>query len=183
MASKSSAVAGQFLRALALRLNMKGAAPLTAPLHIAGEENAMTNIPSCSFGSEPKWHCKNDTDLLNLFNNKFPIPQSSWTVFHPTNAIFTRVLSVLRMQDTTTEEWTQSPRAGKHIGAIGAPMLHLLEWALGYRTRPSKPKPDASQVLQEFRGQDTTVGENTSKLGQFLQRSRPLARRSLWPIP
>ena len=145
MASKSSAVAGQLLRALALRLKMKGAAPLT-PLHIAGEENAMTDIPSSSFGSVPKWHCKNDTDLLHLFNTKFPIPQSSWTVFHPTNAIF----FVLRMQDTTMEEWTQPPRAGKRIGAIGAPMLHLWGWTRGYKTRSSKPKAGASQVSQEF---------------------------------
>ena len=67
MASKSSDVAGQLLRALALRLKMQKASPLT-PMHIAGVENAMTDIPSRSFGSEPKWHYKNDSDLLHLFN-------------------------------------------------------------------------------------------------------------------
>jgi len=52
MASKSSVVAGQLIRALALRLKVKGASPLT-PLHISGVQNAMTDIPSRSFG-QPK---------------------------------------------------------------------------------------------------------------------------------
>ena len=73
MASKSSDVAGQLLRALSLRLKMKGVSPITA-LHVPGKQNAMTDIPSRSFGSVPQWHCKTDTDLLTLFNAKFPLP-------------------------------------------------------------------------------------------------------------
>ncbi len=39
------------------------------------------DIPSWSFGSKPKWHCRSNTNLLTLFNNLFPIPpQNSWTV-------------------------------------------------------------------------------------------------------
>ena len=53
-----------------------GASPLT-PLHIAGEENPMTNIPSRLFGSNLAWFKKNDTDLLNLFNKNFPLAKSS----------------------------------------------------------------------------------------------------------
>ena len=63
LASKSSVVAGQLLRALALRFKTKGAPPLT-PFHISGKQNAMTDILSRSFGSEPKWYCKTDTDFL-----------------------------------------------------------------------------------------------------------------------
>ncbi len=33
----------------------------------------MTDIPSHSFGSKPKWRCKSNADLLTLFNNLFPI--------------------------------------------------------------------------------------------------------------
>ncbi len=40
--------------------------------HIAGEENSMTDIPSWSFGSKLKWHCRSNTNLLTLFNNLFP---------------------------------------------------------------------------------------------------------------
>ena len=32
----------------------------------------MTNIISRSFGNISSWFCKNDTDLLNLFNTNFP---------------------------------------------------------------------------------------------------------------
>ena len=34
-----------------------GVSPLT-PLHIAGEDISMTNIPSRSFGSNISWFCK-----------------------------------------------------------------------------------------------------------------------------
>ena len=56
-----------------------------------GEENSMTDIPSRSFGSNLSWFCKNETDLLNLFNKHFPLPnQASWTTFSPSNAVTKR---------------------------------------------------------------------------------------------
>jgi hypothetical protein len=51
LAAKGSLVAGELLRALALRMKQKQVSPLTT-LHIAGHKNAMTDIPSRSFGSE-----------------------------------------------------------------------------------------------------------------------------------
>jgi hypothetical protein len=53
LAAKGSLVAGELLRALALRMKAKQVSPFTT-LHIAGQENAMTDIPSRSFGSEKK---------------------------------------------------------------------------------------------------------------------------------
>jgi hypothetical protein len=80
LAAKHSKIAIQLVRALALRLQLAKASPLT-PLHIAGVDNSMTDIPSQSFGSEPKWYCKTNTDLLTLFNSTFLLPnQASWTV-------------------------------------------------------------------------------------------------------
>ena len=105
MATRSEGVAGELLRALILRMQASGVSPLTT-LHVPGKLNAMTDIPSRSFGSEPKWHCISDTDLLNLFNHSFPLPkQSSWTVYSPSFALCTRVLSVLRMKRMPMEEW------------------------------------------------------------------------------
>ena len=105
LASKSAAVVGKWLRALALILKMKGASPLV-PLHISGNQNAMTDIPSRLFGSEPEWHFKTDTELFLLFDNKFPLPnKASWTVFHPTKNICMKLIFVLRMEVTTMEEW------------------------------------------------------------------------------
>ena len=52
----------------------KSGASLLTPLHISGEENDMTDIPSRLFGSNLSWFCKTDTDLLNLSNRNFPLP-------------------------------------------------------------------------------------------------------------
>ena len=81
LATRGSLVSAHLIRALALRLKLNGMCPIT-PLHIAGEENSMTDIPSCSFGSEPQWLCRTNDDLLTLFNTTFPLlNQSSWNVF------------------------------------------------------------------------------------------------------
>ena len=45
LATRGSLVSAHLIRALALRLKLNGTCPLT-PLHIAGEENLMTDIPS-----------------------------------------------------------------------------------------------------------------------------------------
>ena len=181
MAAKNSLVAAQLVRALALRLKKSGASPLT-PLHIAGVQNAMTDIPSRSFGSEAKWHCKTDCDLLQLFNSQFPLPkQNSWTVYRPSKSICTKVLSVLRMQVTSMDVWRRLPKAGRHTGAIGSPSSRLWEWTLSYRESTTPGECDASQGSPASRGRDTLVEENKSKVQQFLGLSRPLARRSPWP--
>ena len=105
----------QLVRALTLRLKKAGASPL-APLQIYGEQNAITDIPSHSFGSNISWFCKNDTDLLNLFNKNFPFPnQASWTAFSPSNALSMKVISVLRMQHFEMGEWIQLKKAGKKL--------------------------------------------------------------------
>jgi len=66
LAAKHSAIAMQLIRALALRLQLARASPLT-PMHIAGVNNSLTDIPSRSFGSVATWHCTSDTQLLTLF--------------------------------------------------------------------------------------------------------------------
>ena len=70
LASKISVVAGKLLHALALRLKMKGASPLT-PFRIFRKQNDVTDIPSRSFGSEIKWHCKTYADLFFCLIKKF----------------------------------------------------------------------------------------------------------------
>jgi hypothetical protein len=119
LATWGSMVSAHLIRALALCLKLNRTCPIT-PLHIAGEENSMSNIPSRSFGSEPKWHCKSNTKLLTLFNNLFPIPsQNSLAVFQISYAVGMRVTSMLQMKDFTLEEWWQLPKVGKHVGAVG----------------------------------------------------------------
>ena len=104
MASRKSRVAVQLVRALALRLNVQQTCPLT-PVHIPGIENALTDIPSRSFGSVKEWECKSDTDFLTIFNNKFPLPQqASWTVFRFGSRMIMHVISVLQMTGITLAE-------------------------------------------------------------------------------
>jgi hypothetical protein len=66
-------IAAQLVRALALHLNIKQTCPLT-PVHIPGVENAVTDIPSCSFGSVKERGCKSDGKLPLFFKKKSPYP-------------------------------------------------------------------------------------------------------------
>ena len=180
MASKSSHVAGQLVRALALRMKMKGVSPLTT-LHVEGKKNAMTDIPSRSFGSNPAWHCTSDTELLSLYNKKFPLPnQRSWTVFHLNSEIFSRVLVVLRMKDTTMGEWRRLSTIGRFIGQIGASTAELFRWTLTYRVSNINVASASSQVLQDSPGKATGDEGDASKVAQYLACSRPLERRFPW---
>jgi hypothetical protein len=181
MASKQSVVAMQLIRALALRLHINNTSPLT-PLHIAGVQNAMTDIPSRSWGSEHKWHCKTDHDLLTLFNNLFPLPnQASWNVFQPSDAICTRVISVLRTMDSTTDEWRRLPQRGTWLGETGPPTSNLWDWTLSYRIQPTTTRSEQSPDSQDACGPDSTAAVARSLLQQSIAISQPLARRSPWP--
>ena len=125
LAARGSLVAMQLVRALTLRLKKYEASPLT-PLHISGEETFMTDITPRLFGSNLAWFCKNDTDLLNLFNKNFPLPnQVSWTGFIPSNTASMKVISVLRIQHFKIGECLQLKKAGKHVGKIGVPLSDL----------------------------------------------------------
>jgi hypothetical protein len=180
LASKRSTVAAQLLRALALRLKATRVSPLT-PQHIAGCQNAMTDIPSRSWGSKPKWHCHSDTDLRPLFDSSFPLPnQGSWSVYRPSFAISMRVISVLRMTASSLEEWRRLPEIGKYTGAIGPPIAGLWEWSLTFRTPRSTQECDSSQDSLHESAVATMVDESKSRLARSVRRSRPLARRSLW---
>ena len=183
LASKSSQVAGQLIRALALRLGISGSSPLTT-LHIPGDENGITDIPSRSFGEPAKWHCKDESELLTLFQSKFPLPdQQSWNVYQITHDIFIRVLSVLRMKHTTMEEWRRLPKRGRHIGDVGKASSNLWESTLTFREQATR---NGSEPCQDSRGSTETdtsgIEANKSELRRLVAQSRPLERRALWPM-
>jgi hypothetical protein len=180
LASKRSRVAEHLVQALAMRLKKNRVSPLT-PLHIAGRQNMMTDIPSRSFGSEPKWYCANNDELLTLFNDLFPLPaQQSWTVFQVSNKTFTRVLSVLRTEDFSLDEWRRLPPAGKLHGEIGKHTASLWEWTLSYRVPHTNKNAGSSWALLEQSGRDATADAAKSEVEQSLRRSRPLVRRFPW---
>ncbi len=182
MACRSSLVAEQLIRVLALRFNIQKVCPITT-LHIAGDQNSMTDIPSRSFGSEQKWHFKAEHDLLTFFNINFTLPlQNSWTVCQPTSAIATRVISVLRMTPFTLDDWRRLPAAGKNIGITGKSTRLLWEWTLTFRVPTSKSGSDSYPVSQHKSEQAIKVMENKLKIAQSVARLRPLGRRSHWPV-
>ena len=105
LASKGSLVAKNLAQALALRLKIQRACPLTT-IHIAGRRNAIYNVPSQSFGSNPTWQCANADKLLILFNPMFPLPnQTSWTVLHLNCEVVKRVTSSLRTKPFALGDW------------------------------------------------------------------------------
>ena len=182
LVSRGSLVSTQLVQALTLRLKKAGASPLT-PLHISGEENYMTDIPSRSFSSNLAWFLKNDTDLLNLFNKNLPLSnQASWTVFSPSNAASVNVISVLRIKKFEMGEWIHIKKAVKHVGKIGVPLSDLWKWSLGYRIPRTISDLGSSQAPQLAYAWAAMVKENKLQLARSLGRSRPLARRSIWPM-
>jgi hypothetical protein len=182
MATRKSAVGAQLLRALAFRLKLNRCCPIT-PLHVAGKANSMADVASRSFGEPSQWHCSSDSDFANLFNTLFPLPfQNTWTVFRPTREICMHVISILRMQDSTLDEWRRIPKIGQHIGKIGAPTSNLWEWTRISNTRTTPNEIDYSQDMLHDAEQAITAEDSKSKLQQSLRLSQPLARRSPWSL-
>jgi hypothetical protein len=174
-------LAEHLVQALTLKLKTMQACPLT-PLHIEGKRNAIADVPSRSFGSNPAWTCASNTDLLNLFNSRFPLPQQkSWTVYHPNCAVVMRVISALRMKPFVLDDWRQLPTRGRCVGEIGAPKSNTWEWIRIYNKSHTPSESDASQDLQPEQEQVSTDTDDKSKVAWSLALSRPLARQSLWP--
>jgi hypothetical protein len=181
MAARGSKVADQLLRALCLQMKQRNISPLTS-LHIPGKKNAMTDIPSRSFGSEKKWHCETDEELLTLFNSSFPLPsQNSWTVYRPSSGIKHRIISALRQQALEMDEWRRLPKPGKLTGKIGVATANLWDWTLGFRKSSTETSSSTSTSSWRWCERDTTVMDVRSEHQQFQRRSRPLTRRSCWP--
>ena len=182
LASRKSRVAARLVRALALRLNLHRACPLT-PVHIPGVENALADIPSRSFGSNSDWFCQDESALLTLFSRKFPLPrQASWTAFRFTKKMTTRLISVLQMKDFTLAEWRRLPKIGQHIGDSGQDIAGLWDWTLTYRGLSTRNGCVPSQDLLAASAEGPMAEGSESRLARSLALSRPLDRRSRWPV-
>ena len=94
----------------------------------------------------------------------------------------TKVILVLRMQHLEMGEWIQLKKAGKNVGKIGVPLSDLWECSLGYTMPCTSSKFGSSQALQLAYARAAMVEENKLKLAQSLGLSKPLTRRSLWPM-
>ena len=152
----------QLLQSLAFLVKKRGLSPLT-PLRIQGKKYSMTDIPSRSFGINPAWFFKTDSDLCNFFNKIFPLPnQASWTVFSPSSAVIMKVISILQMEHFEMGKWLQLKNSGKHVGKIGTTLSNLWEWIIGYRIPRTSKEFDASQASQLVHSQAILVEANRS---------------------
>ena len=168
LAERGSLVAMKLVRSLTLQLKKAGASLLT-PLHISGEENFMTNIPSRQFGSNLAWFCKNDTNLLNLFNKNFPLPNhSSWTILRPSNAASMKVISVLRMHHFEMGEWLQLTKAREMLEK----MVFICRTFRSGASATGCHVPEASSVTHRLRSLRT--------LGPLWSRKKSCNWHSLW---
>ncbi len=134
LSSRHSIIAASLIPALALWLKTHQSYPLM-PQHIKGKENAITAIPSCSFGTEPEWHFKSNTEVITFFNSHFPLPnKTSWNIFQIHSDVAMRVISILWTKHFSLDEWRQLPKIGSITGPIGPNMSHLWDLTLTYRT-------------------------------------------------
>jgi hypothetical protein len=178
LASKGSPMAARLIQALSLQLKLVHTSPITT-IHIHGHQNAITDIPSWSFGSNLAWHCKTHTDFLMHFNKMFPLSsQNSWTMFLPASKIFMRVIPLILMPHSTLDTWRQLPNIDNHIGHTGAATAGLWERMLTCRTSPSNIKSEQSFVSHPASETDTTADTGRLELQQSVALSRPLGRRS-----
>jgi hypothetical protein len=168
LASWWSLIAEHLVQALALRLKASKTCPITiTTLHIEGKQNAISDVPSRSFGSNPAWHRDSDLDFLTLFNSLFPLPsQNSRTGFHLNSKVVMRLISTLRTQHSDLEEWRRLPRTGTHTGIIGTPMSNLWEWTHIYRLPRSDIGVNASWDSLRGSDLDILVEASKSKLAQ-----------------
>jgi hypothetical protein len=182
LASRHSIVAANLVAAFALCLKKLCCCPLM-PQHIKGIKNTITDIPSRSFGSVPQWHFKSNDDLQTFYNSHFPLPnQTSLNVFQIHSDVAMRVISILQTKHFSLDERRQLPKIGSLPGTTGPNMSHLWDLTLTYRTHHSHGRSEPSLDLQHEHDKERSVQDPKSNLEQSLAISRPLARRSLWPV-
>ena len=171
-----STVAGHLLRALALRQQLRRAAPLLV-IPIPGDDNKMADVAS-RYSSDPSLSAKSDS-LLSYFNHHFK-QDGSWTSFHLPQKLVSRVMSSLRGQQLTLESWRRIPKAVRSTGTSGPGMLPQ-----SISTPSSKTQTPSSEIQSLPHsllgsGQAALDEEIKSKFRPLLKLFRPLARQSKW---
>jgi len=177
-ASKRSAVANRLLRVLAIRLRVNRASPLVTR-HLAGERNALGDIPSRSFGYKAEWKFDSDIDFLAYFNKTFPLPdQNSWTGFHLNGAVSTKVISELLTRGSSMAEWRRLPTLGKKYGTNGRPTADISKYLRTWTSVIFRPSPECPLDLEAT--SEKANEESPSALEWFEPASGVSTRRSLW---
>ena len=174
--SAKSLVAGHLLRALALRQQICGSAPLLV-ISIEGALNDMADVAS-RYSTTKSMQAK-ASSLLSYFNTYFP-QDTSWEQYHLPQKLLSRVISSLLGKQLTLESWRRLPGLVKNIGKHGS-----VTQIPSTSTRFSKEQTPSSETwsLQHSllgSGKVTTAKAVKSKYKPSLTRWRPSARPSNW---
>jgi hypothetical protein len=175
-ASKRSRVANCLLRVLAIRLRKNRASPLVTR-HLAGDRNALGDIPSRSYGYKAEWHFENDIDFLAYFNVTFPLPSKNcWTGFQLASGVVSKVMQELLTQGSPMAEWRRLPKLGQKYGKNGVPTADLSECLRTWTAAPSSKLPESLPCSAEESERESV--EEPSVLEVFEQASATSTRRS-----
>ena len=176
--TSKSLAAARLLRFLGLRLKARQASSLL-PMHIAGEDNALADIPSRAFKTGNFFEAA--ADLTSYFNHHFPLPQDvSWIEFKVPEKLTSRVIKCLLGVQLPMESLIRLPKLGKNIGNIGQAVVHDLQSIPSSPMSPNCNKSSSSRVSLQGSGQALTVTEIKSKFKRSQRRSQPSPRPSSW---
>ncbi len=177
--TSTSLVAGRLLRFLALRQRIRQASSFI-PMNIAGENNAMADIPSRAFKSGEYFHAKEN--LVSYFNTHFPLPQkNSWIEYTIPTKLASHVISCLHGKLLPMESLLKLPRLGKSIGASGRHTAHLVAKSTPTSTTSARSNKESScWPSLPVHGPGLSAEEIKSVFKPSRMRSRPSARPANW---
>ena len=127
LSASRSPIAGRLTRALAMRIHINEASPLTS-LSIAGINNTMADTASRTFHhntATDHTFSIHDDEFLLTFNSSFPLQNCLWQGFRLSNKLASRVFSELKGEASMLVSWQRLTRKGSAIGTIGNDSSHL----------------------------------------------------------
>ena len=176
--TSKSVIAGRLLRLLAIRQRTRQASSLL-PMHIAGKDNEMADIPSRAFKNGEFFHAHDN--LVNYFTSHFPLPQNLyWREFKVQKKLVSRVISCLRGTLLPMESLHKLPKLGKNIGATGQNTANCSTLARTSTTSQPAKNQLSLQVLPPGFAPGLTVTEIKSVFKRSRTRSRPSPRPANW---
>ena len=176
--SSKSIPAARLLRFLYLRQRTKQTSSIL-PIHIAGEDNTMADISSRAFNQGKFFEASND--LLTYFNSHFPLSQNtSWTEFHLSPKLTTRVISCLLGEQCQLESLIRLPKLGKGTGAIGAIIQANAKLTHTYEENQKSSNPSSLPASLQGSGRVLTETDMKSKFHPSRTHWRPSPRPLNW---
>jgi hypothetical protein len=183
LSSSRSSVAGRLTRALAMRIHANEASPLIS-VSIAGVDNRMADVASRTFSRHAvadNTFAISDEDFLQMFATSFPLQNDSWSIFHMSDKLSSRIFSELRGTTSTLGSWLRITTRGSAIGRIGKSTLPpFVEWMPCSPLCQTPSALTSSSVSLTGSGEVTTGMAIRCELAPFKSRFVPSARRSNW---